>query len=185
MSIKIRGYQGNMIIQSQNVMDLLQKLLRPVSIDCVSFQSKPLQSAALLSKLNGSVLSFSTSAPTTEIHSINNLKMMSLLIRDKWAEDELVKQEQVDTTNGHATWPPSNIKNCYQYETPSTEGGEPLTTNIYTYEIEELHACVCQLPRSDLLLLFIAEASFPFGLLALKMQKAVTPFQGLHGYQLG
>lgn len=176
---------ATMIIQSGNVKELLETLLKPVSLDYISFKSNALQSSALLAKSNGSVLSFSNSGPTDEIHVVNNLKMMSLLIRDKWSEDETDKQEQLNTPNGSAHPASSNTNdNCYKYDL-SSKTGETLTTNIYTYEIEDLHACVCQIPQSDLLLLFIADNSFPYGLLALKMQKALEAFSDLYGYKLG
>ena len=108
-----------------------------------------------------------SSSVNGDSHSVNNLKMMSLLIRDKWSED----QAQTDDR------PASNR---YKYELDNTG----LNTNIYTYEIEDLHACVAQIPQSDLLLLFIAGASYPYGLLVLKMKKSLLAFQDMYGYKL-
>lgn len=158
----------NMIIQSRNVKTLLDTLLKPVEIEPISFTTNPLQSSVLLASTNGSVISFSNSSSVNgDSHSVNNLKMMSLLIRDKWSED----QAQTDDR------PASNR---YKYELDNTG----LNTNIYTYEIEDLHACVAQIPQSDLLLLFIAGASYPYGLLVLKMKKSLLAFQDMYGYKL-
>lgn len=157
-----------MIIQSRNVKTLLDTLLKPVEIKPISFTLNPLQSSVLLASTNGSVISFSNSSSVNgDSHSVNNLKMMSLLIRDKWSED----QAQTDDR------PASNL---YKYELNNTG----LNTNIYTYEIEDLHACVAQIPQSDLLLLFIADASYPYGLLVLKMKKSLLAFQDMYGYKL-
>lgn len=173
-----------MIIQSKNVKTLLETLLAPVSIDSIAFKTSPLQSSILLASSNGSVLSFSNSSLDTnqnETRSVNNLKMMSLLIRDKWSEDENENEDQPKNANGSAD---SVTNNRYKYEI-KTEKGETLTTTIYTYEIEDLHACVSQVPQSDLLLLFIADASYPYGLLAIKMKKALIAFKDMYGYKLG
>lgn len=160
-----------MIIQSRNVKLLLDALLKPVNIDTISFTTNPLQSSVLLASTNGSVISFSNSdSASDDTHSVNNLKMMSLLIRDKWSED----QAQLDER------PASNR---YNY---SLDPQDPaLLTNIYTYEIEDLHACVAQIPQSDLLLLFIADIGYPYGLLVMKMEKSLLAFKDMYGYKLG
>lgn len=158
-----------MIIQSKNVKALLEATTKPVHIQYLSYDSDPLQSSVLLATTNGAILAFATSTPTSpnESHSMNNLKMMSLLIRDKWNEDE---EEQVSPTR-------------YDY-TVTIEKGTTATTHIYTYEIEDLHACVAQIPQSDLLLLFIADADFPYGLLVMKIKGAMEAFRDMYGYKL-
>lgn len=173
-----------MIIQSKNVKALLETLLAPVSIDAISFKTNPLQSSILLASSNGSVLSFANSSLDTnqnETRSVNNLKMMSLLIRDKWSEDEKENEDQPKNVNATTN---SETNNRYNYEI-NTEKNETLITTIYTYEIEDLHACVSQVPQSDLLLLFIADASYPYGLLVIKMKKALIAFNDMYGYKLG
>ncbi|GAV55900.1 hypothetical protein ZYGR_0AZ00710 [Zygosaccharomyces rouxii] len=157
-----------MIIQSQNVKKVLEATLKPVHIDYLSFDSDPLQSSILLSATNGTVLSYaaSQSSASSEMHSVNNLKMMGLLIRDKWSEDE---QEQ-------------RLQSRYTHSI--TVDKETVTTNIYTYEIEDLHACTAQIPQSGLLLLFIADVAFPYGLLVMKMKGALEAFKDMYGYQL-
>lgn len=157
-----------MIIQSQNVRKVLEATLKPVHIDYLSFDSSPLQSSILLSATNGAVLSYaaSTSSTSNEMHSINNLKMMGLLVRDKWSEDE---QEQ-------------RLQSRYTHSV--TLDKETATTNIYAYEIEDLHACTAQIPQSSLLLLFIADVEFPYGLLVMKMKGALEAFKDMYGYQL-
>ncbi|QLQ80456.1 hypothetical protein HG537_0D04560 [Torulaspora globosa] len=158
-----------MVIQSRNVRELLHTLLKPVHIDAVSFTTSPLQSAVLLASTNGSVISFASSDTTKQDnHSVNNLKMMSLLIRDKWAVDESLVGEQTR----------------YRHKIESQDN-ENLFSDIYTYEIEDLHACVAQIPQSELLLLFIAETGYPYGLLKLKMQNALLAFKDMYGYKLG
>lgn len=92
--------------------------------------------------------------------------MMSLLIRDKWNEDE--QQELLPA----------------RYDYTITVQEEPTTTHIYTYEIEDLHACVAQIPQSDLLLLFIADSNFPYGLLVMKIKGALEAFRDMYGYKL-
>lgn len=164
--------QETMVIQSRNVRELLQTLLKPVHIDAVSFKTSPLQSAVLLASTNGSVISFASS-DKQDNHSVNNLKMMSLLIRDKWAVDESLANERSS---------PAETRYRHKIE---TEEGEALFSDIYTYEIEDLHACVAQIPQSELLLLFIAETGYPYGLLKLKMQKALLAFKDMYGYKLG
>lgn len=161
-----------MIIQSRNVKALLDELLNPVSIEPISFKTRPLQSSVLLASTNGSMLSFSNSESSDgDSYSVNNLKMMSLLIRDKWSEDQ-TKPVDFPATNR------------YKQELTLPDN-TTLSTNIFTYEIEDLHACVAQIPQSDLLLLFIADASYPYGLLALKMKKSLFAFQDMYGYKLG
>ncbi|QLL32199.1 hypothetical protein HG536_0C03670 [Torulaspora globosa] len=163
-----------MVIQSRNVRELLQTLLKPVRIDAVSFTTSPLQSAVLLASTNGSVISFASSDTTKQDnHSVNNLKMMSLLIRDKWSVDESLANDRS-----------SPVETRYRHKIESEEDGK-LFSDIYTYEIEDLHACVAQIPQSELLLLFIAETGYPYGLLKLKMQKALLAFKDMYGYKLG
>lgn len=167
-------HQTTMIIQSRNVRELLQTLLKPVNIDSIQFKTNPLQSAVLLASTNGSVISFANSDDSKQDnHSINNLKMMSLLIRDKWFVDESQTSDQA-----------SHSETCYRYKIEPKDG-DSLFTDIHTYEIEDLHACVAQIPQSELLLLFIAETGYPYGLLKLKMQKALLAFQDMYGYKLG
>ncbi|CDF91579.1 related to SLM4-Protein with putative role in actin cytoskeleton organization [Zygosaccharomyces bailii ISA1307] len=157
-----------MIIQSKNVKALLHATTKPVHIGYLSYDSEPLQSSVLLAATNGAILSFVTSKPSTpsETHSLNNLKMMSLLIRDKWNEDE--QQELLRA----------------RYDYTITVHEEPTTTHIYTYEIEDLHACVAQIPQSDLLLLFIADSNFAYGLLVMKIKGALEAFRDMYGYKL-
>lgn len=164
-----------MIIQSRNVRKVLEALLKPVNIDVISFKTRPLQSAILLASTNGSVISFATSNDTKQDnYSVNNLKMMSLLIRDKWSADE---SQVTDRSSPGET--------NYSKYTIESNDNKSISTDIYTYEIEDLHACVAQLPQSELLLLFIADADYPYGLLVLKMQKALHAFKDMYGYKLG
>lgn len=90
---------------------------------------------------------------------------MALLIRDKWNEDERDTEEQA-------------THSCYNFKI------EEESTKIYTYELEDLHACVAQIPRSSLLLLFIADAEYPYGLLVMKIKKALVAFRDMYGYKL-
>lgn len=157
-----------MIIQSQNVKALLETTLKPVHIGYLSFDSDPLQSSILLAATNGALLSFaiSNSSVPNAMHSTNNLKMMSLLIRDKWSEDE--QEQRLQSHHFHSI----------------VIDNETWTTNIYTYEIEDLHACTAQIPQSELLLLFIADVGFPYGLLVMKMKGALEAFRDMYGYKL-
>lgn len=168
------------MLNSDNIKHVLSNTLEPVSIDSISFNSSVLQSSVLLSSSNGAVLSYVTSNKMNSginsySHTINNLKMMSLLIKDKWSDDEANTEEQTTSS-------------CYNYIIPSENDNsgteDRLNTRIYTYEIEDLHACVAQLPKSDILLLFIAEKQFPYGLLVMKMKNALLSFSSLYGYKL-
>ncbi|EDO17029.1 hypothetical protein Kpol_1065p46 [Vanderwaltozyma polyspora DSM 70294] len=166
------------MLNSDNIRKVLSHTLEPVSIPSISYNSLYLQSSVLLSSSNGGVLSFATLLDSTngngDPHALNNLKMMGLLIRDKWSEDETAPEEQ-------------NTNSCYIYTIPKESDqdvDESQSTRIYTYEIEELHACVAQIPKSDLLLLFIADKQYPYGLLVMKMKNILLSLKSLYGYTL-
>ncbi|CAI4055364.1 hypothetical protein SKDZ_02G1810 [Saccharomyces kudriavzevii ZP591] len=160
------------MLHSKNVKVFLESTLKPYDLHSVDFKTSSLQSSILITATNGGILSYATSKSDVsknsinEINSVNNLKMMSLLIKDKWSEDEKDSAEQI--TNS-----------CYPVEIDSYK------TRIYTYEMEDLHACVAQVPNSDLLLLFIADSTFPYGLLAIKIENAMRELTDLFGYRLG
>ncbi|EJS44805.1 YBR077C [Saccharomyces arboricola H-6] len=160
------------MLHSKNVKVFLENTLKPYDLHSVDFKTSSLQSSILLTATNGGIMSFATSNSDVpknsinEINSVNNLKMMSLLVKDKWSEDENNTVEQ-----------PTN--SCYPVEI------ESFKTKIYTYEMEDLHACVAQIPNSDLLLLFIAESTFPYGLLVIKIERAIRELSDLFGYRLG
>lgn len=154
------------MLHGKNIHHLLELTLSPVQT--VVAEHEPLFSSLLVSCTNGSIISYANSdtAPTTYNNSSNNLKMMALLVRDKWNEDQQDPSAQA-------------THSCYQCE---AEDGE--VTRVYTYELEDLHACVAQIPRSDLLLLFIASSDYPYGLLVKKMKAALQAFSSMYGYKL-
>ncbi|CCC71812.1 hypothetical protein NCAS_0I01440 [Naumovozyma castellii] len=202
------------MIHSANVKAVLEITLKPIDIKTLPYKSPSLQSSLLLSNINGSILSYATSSDanqsnlTTQATSLSNLKMMSLLIKDKWFEDE---REYYTQLREKGTNIASKSSNCYSYEVPSlqkmdNEVSEPVSpiqeanssihtlndmaktetvVRIYTYEIEELHVCVSAIPQSDLLLLFIADNKYPYGLLVMKMEGALEAFKEMYGYRLG
>lgn len=160
------------MLNSNNVKVFLENTLKPYDLHSVDFKTTSLQSSILLTATNGGILSYATSNSDVlknsinEINSVNNLKMMTLLIKDKWSEDE---NDTADQTSN----------SCYPIEIDSFK------TKIYTYEMENLHACVAQIPNSDLLLLFIADGTFPYGLLVFKIERAMRELTDLFGYRLG
>ncbi|SCV01732.1 LANO_0F13256g1_1 [Lachancea nothofagi CBS 11611] len=155
------------MLHGKNIHSLLQETLRPVHT--LTSDHEALYSSIIVSGINGSIISYANSevTPATYNKSSNNLKMMALLIRDKWNEDQLDSGAQTTSS-------------CYRCEL--AEGME--STYIYTYELEDLHACVAQIPRSDLLLLFIASDQYPFGLEVLKLKSAINAFSSMYGYKL-
>ncbi|SCU89178.1 LAME_0E02476g1_1 [Lachancea meyersii CBS 8951] len=155
------------MLHGKNIQRLLKETLGAVST--MGSENEPLYSSILLSGINGSIISYANSdgTPTSYNKSGNNLKMMALLIRDKWNEDE-------QDANARKT------ASCYTCEL--ADGSE--STHIYTYELEDLHACVAQIPRSDLLLLFVASGKYPYGLEVLKMKSGLKAFSGMYGYKL-
>ncbi|CAI4058674.1 hypothetical protein N7582_001166 [Saccharomyces uvarum] len=160
------------MLHFENVKVFLENTLKSYDLSSIDFKTSHLQSSILLTATNGGILSYATSDSSVpknsinEINSVNNLKMMSLLIKDKWSEDENDPGEQ-------------STKSCYPVEIDSFK------INIYTYEMEDLHACVGQIPNSDLLLLFLADNTFPYGLLVVKIEKALRELTDLYGYRLG
>ncbi|SMN21835.1 similar to Saccharomyces cerevisiae YBR077C SLM4 Component of the EGO complex [Maudiozyma saulgeensis] len=150
------------MIHGGYIEDLLHQTLKPITIDSQQLQ---IQSAVLLSIKNGSVLSYSTNLDLVDITNSNNnetsLKMMTLLCKDKWDENEN------DDPEPH-----------YIFKFNSFE------TKIYNYEIENLHACITQIPNSDLLLLLTADPIFPYGLLTLKMKYLLKSCNSLINYKL-
>lgn len=156
------------MIDATNVYNVLEQTLGPVSLGDDNTKVS-LQSSVLLSALNGSILSYATNLSSSnddDINSINNLKMMTLLCKDKWTENEN------DSPEPHYTFKMVN-------------NNENLVTNLYNYEIENLHTCIAQIPNSDLLLLFIANSNFPYGLLSLKMKFTLNSCKNLISYKLG
>ncbi|SCU83501.1 LAFA_0D03972g1_1 [Lachancea sp. 'fantastica'] len=155
------------MLQGKNIQDVLQKTLKPVST--IGSDHGPLYSSILLSGINGSIISYANSeeTPTSYNKSGNNLKMMALLIRDKWNEDQSDQSAQ-------------KTSSCYAWELDNGSA----STHIYTYELEDLHACVAQIPRSDLLLLFVAGGEYPYGLEVLKMKFALKSFSSMYDYKL-
>lgn len=163
------------MLNSTNINDLLKQTLASVKIQAVDFEAPPLRTSAILTKSNGSMVSFASfivtdDAEGEDTQSLNNIKMMSLLAKDKWQEDEVTED--------------SNSKsNVRTFEVKFNE--KDYKTRIYTYEIEELHTAVAQIPESDLLIFFIAPSNYPYGLLVLKMQEALKVSRDLFGYKLG
>ncbi|CCF57028.1 hypothetical protein KAFR_0C00320 [Kazachstania africana CBS 2517] len=159
------------MIDSANVKALLENTLNGISCQNVPFRTNALSSSVVLSSKNGSIISYAIDNSNPESStSLSNLKMMSLLSKDKWNDDESQPSEQT-------------TKSCYQYQWNAK--GTGYKTRIYTYEIEELHSCLAQIPGSDLILLFVADSSFPYGLLVLKMKQALLAFHDMYGYKLG
>ncbi|CEP62831.1 Slm4p LALA0_S06e04830g [Lachancea lanzarotensis] len=157
------------MLQGKNIQDVLQKTLKAVST--IGSDHGSLYSSILLSGINGSIISYANSdeTPSSYNKSGNNLKMMALLIRDKWSEDQSDQSAQ-------------KTSSCYNVELD--DGSAAASTHIYTYELEDLHACVAQIPRSDLLLLFVAGGEYPYGLEVLKMKFALKSFSSMHDYKL-
>lgn len=153
------------MFHSRNVKKLLEKTILP--IETIDGSSYSIQSTVLLSCKTGSIISYVNSPKNhpTYNNSLNNIRMMALLIKDKWSEDESDVEEQ-------------NTFSCYH------ESYDNISTRIYTYELEDLHTCVSQIPDSELLLLFIGESTYPYGLLAMKMKIALRSFTDIYGYKL-
>ncbi|CCD22910.1 Slm4p NDAI_0A07560 [Naumovozyma dairenensis CBS 421] len=221
------------MIHADNIRQVLEATLKPIKIRTLPIETPCLKSSLLLSALNGAIMAYAnadtdsgaifkddeddtqdtdeeTQNTTSQATTMNNLKMMSLLIKDKWSEDE--KNPEAQTTNSCYIYDLKEKQNkdenitdqqekVEQHQT--TDGGSslqkptPLPTvegnvndksssiRIYTYAVEDLHACVTEIPRSDLLLLFIADNSYPYGLLVLKMKALVSAVTDLYGYKLG
>lgn len=152
------------MLHSKNIRNVLRNTLS--AVDSLTTTTGNLQSAILLSAVNGSIISYVNGEERLPNYnsSVNNLRMMALLIKDKWSEDE--EESSMD----------EDIRYVYNFE------GE--TTRIYTYELEDLHTCVAQIPRSDLLLLLIGGSQYPHGLLVLKMKYTLQAFSQMHGYKL-
>ncbi|CCK72308.1 Slm4p KNAG_0J02270 [Huiozyma naganishii CBS 8797] len=160
------------MINSKNLKNLLSNTLAPVELESVPFSTDSLQSAALISVANGAIISYANTAqPGDSVSSLNNLKMMCLLCKDKWSEDEADLQSQ-------------STKCCYRYQW-QLDQGKPYETRIYTYEIEELRVCLAHLPESDLILVLFATQEYPYGLLVLKLKNCLKSFQNIYGYKLG
>lgn len=155
------------MLHGNNIRRLLEETLSAVQTIVSDHES--LYSSLLVSCTNGSIISYanSESTPPTYNSSYNNLKMMGLLVRDKWNEDQQDASAQ-------------STRSCYNYEIDGAQN----TTRIYAYELEDLHACVAQIPRSNLILLFIASGTYPHGLQVLKMKRALTAFSAMYGYKL-
>lgn len=96
--------------------------------------------------------------------------MMCLLCKDRWSEDEQDLDQQ-------------STKCCYRYQW-QVNNGKSYETRIYSYEIEEMHVVVAHIPESDLIILFIANKDYPYGLLILKMKHAINSIDNLYGYKL-
>lgn len=158
------------MINGKNVKQLLQQSIRSVAIDSINYKSNSLKSSLLISSINGAVISLVSDDTNKIDSSLNNLKMMSLLSKDKWSEDELNKANQ-------------STKSCYEFNYNVSD--KSYSTRIYTYELEELHACIAQIPDSDLLLLFIADNKYPYGLLVMKMKHLLPAFNDMINYRLG
>lgn len=197
------------MINSKNVKAILEQTLRPIKLDN-DFETPGLESSALISSLNGSMLSYATATKTEnsgnlELNSLNNLKMLSLLSKDKWSEDEqtiatttttaapdlsLSSSSAFSHTDNNTTTTPHHhqqqqqqqLRFCYHYNV-NDDPSHP--TRIYTYEIEDLHTCIAQIPQSDLLLLLIADSKFPYGLLVMKMRATLRAFREMFNYKLG
>ncbi|KAG0668552.1 hypothetical protein C6P45_004584 [Maudiozyma exigua] len=163
------------MIHGGNIQDLLEQTLRPISTSIISSNTNStdnddslisIQSAILLSINNGSILSFATNLNLIDSNINNNetsLKMMTLLCKDKWQENEN------DEPESHYT---------YKYNNNLVE------TKLYNYEIENLHTCIARIPKSDLLFLLTADNQFPYGLLSLKMKFLLNNSTSLINYKL-
>lgn len=158
------------MLNSQKIKELLQHFLKPISLnEPISFKTPPLQSVVLISSINGAIISYANTDETANT-SVNNLKMICLLCKDRWSEDESNLEEQ-------------STKCCYRYQW-QVDNGKPYETRIYTYEIEELHVVISHIPESDLILLFTAGKDFPYGLMVLKMKNLLQSINNLYGYKL-
>lgn len=157
------------MLNSKKIKELLQQFLNPISLNNpVSFRTEPLESAVLISSNNGAIVSYANSNDNKT--SLSNLRMMCLLCKDRWSEDEADLEQQA-------------TKCCYRYQW-QIDNGKPYETRIYTYEIEELHICVAHIPESDLILLFSSKKDYPYGLMVLKMKHSLKSVQDLYGYKL-
>ncbi|AET38380.1 Slm4p Ecym_2670 [Eremothecium cymbalariae DBVPG len=163
------------MLHSTNIKQLLQRTLEPTHTPVSTYQ---IQSAVLVSRKSGSIVSFVTNSvskvPSND--SINNLKMMALLTKEKWSEDEQDPKAQA-------------TKSCYHVTINTPDSGSAAsssqtTSRIYTFELEDLHTCVAQIPGSDLLLLLIGDSSYPHGLLVMRLKSALGAFQDVYGYKL-
>ena len=155
---------------------ILQQALQPVSLTPgtththESNASVSIQSCALLTSLNGALLLHAGTplgtaqgpAGTSPSAALNNLRMMALLCKDKWENEEGEEQE-------------------LEQERSYAHGD----TRIYNYELEGLHAAVARIPASQLLLVCIAPPTFPYGLLTLRLGAVLDACGGLRGYTLG
>ena len=155
---------------------VLQQALQPISLTpgtptATDTPTVALQSCALLSATNGALLLHAgTPAGTlgaSPSAALNNLRMMALLCKDKWDNDT---EEEEPSQEDTATQP-----SVY------THAG----TRIHNYALEGLHAAVARIPGSELLLLCIAPAAFPYGLLARRAAAVLDACAGLRGYSLG
>ncbi|AMD22383.1 HGR044Wp [Eremothecium sinecaudum] len=163
------------MLHSGNLKQVLRRSLEPIKTPVSTYQ---IQSAVLLSAKTGSIVSFAgnDSNKTSNKENLNHLKMMALLIREKWAEDEQDPSAQA-------------TKSCYPTTIPTSsekqDGAvQSYTSRIYTCGLEDLHTCVAQIPGSDLLLLFIGDSAFPHGLLVMKMKNTLGAFKDVYGYKL-
>ncbi|CCH62263.1 hypothetical protein TBLA_0G03260 [Henningerozyma blattae CBS 6284] len=209
------------MLHSENIHCVLEQSLSPVNLTTISFHAPPLQTAAILSKENGSILSFVNSSNSNDkysnntsgnnVQSLNNLKMIGLLIKDKWHQDEF---QLSAANNNHHEVIPNNIEQSTNNISTHTNTLENSTSNIldnnnnkisinnnnlyeikaaitsnfvriYNYEVEEWHTCVSQIPSSDLLIVLIGSSSYPYGLLLLKMKEILRICEDLYGYKLG
>lgn len=145
------------MIHSKNTQELLERVL--AGKDAGAVDVPELHSALLLSALTGSMISYSTALDMKNNDAVNNLKIMGLLIKDKFVSDQ--------------------NKQCAKGYTVGND------QRIYTYEVENLHCCATRLPDSDILFVFLAKKDFPYGLLVLKMKASLNSLKQLSGYKLG
>lgn len=148
------------MIHSKNTQELLTRVLAGKKLkDGLSIPE--LHSVLLLSATTGSMISYSTSLDMKDNDAVNNLKIMGLLIKDKFVSDENKQCEKGYLVDGETQ------------------------QRIYTYEVEDLHCCGTRLPDSDILFVFLARREFPYGLLVMKMKASLNSFKQLSGYKLG
>ncbi|KAL3232179.1 Protein SLM4 [Nakaseomyces bracarensis] len=146
------------MIHSKNTQDLLGRILASKTLSG-GVNVPELHSVLLLSADTGSMISYCTSLDIKDNDVVNNLKIMGLLIKDKYFSDE--------------------NKHCEKGYAISE------TQSIYTYEVENLHCCATRLEDSDLLYVFLAQKEFPYGLLVMKMKASLKSLDQLIGYKLG
>ena len=151
------------MIHSRNVQALLDGMLGGCDVLEGTVPVPALHSVALLSADTGSIISFSKQHDLehgpAEHDSLNNLRIMALLVKDKFSSDEKKSCEKgYDLDGGH---------------------------RAYTYDVEDLNASVTMIPDSDLLLMLLAHRDFPYGLLNMKLKACVKSFAQLYGYRLG